>query len=89
MQPQLRADLPDGAISGDDRFLPARQVWERYGVTSMSLYRWLADAEMGFPRPVYFGRFRHWRLSELIAWEMNRPNTGRPFRSSAHGAEAA
>jgi hypothetical protein len=26
-----------------DGFLPARSVWERYGVTSMSLYRWLAD----------------------------------------------
>jgi hypothetical protein len=44
---------------------------------------------MGFPRPIYFGRFRHWRLSDLIAWEMARPNTGKPFRASARDAEAA
>jgi hypothetical protein len=30
-----------------DSFLPARSVWERYGVTSMSLYRWLDDEENG------------------------------------------
>jgi predicted DNA-binding transcriptional regulator AlpA len=89
MGPQLRADLTNASIPGDDRFLPARAVWERYGVTSMSLYRWLADEQMGFPRPIYFGRFRHWRLSDLIAWEMARPNTGKPFRASARDAEAA
>jgi predicted DNA-binding transcriptional regulator AlpA len=69
MRQQLRVDLPDGAIPGDDRFLPARSVWERYGVTSMSLYRWLDDEEMGFPKPLYIGRFRFWRLADLIEWE--------------------
>ena len=84
MGPQLRADLTNSSIPGDDRFLPARTVWERYGVTAMSLYRWLADEQMDFPKPVYFGRFRHWRLSDLIAWEMTRPTVGKPFRATAH-----
>jgi predicted DNA-binding transcriptional regulator AlpA len=83
MGPQLRADLPDGAIPGDDRFLPARSVWERYGVTSMSLYRWLDDEEMGFPKPLYIGRFRFWRLADLIEWENSRPRTGTPYGASA------
>ena len=50
-------------------FLPARQVWERYSVTSMTLWRWVADERMGFPKPVYFGRFRYWRMADLEAWE--------------------
>lgn len=58
--------------SGDEQFLPARQVWERYGITSMTLHRWLADTRMGFPRPVYLGRLRYWRLGDLEAWEHGR-----------------
>lgn len=56
-----------------DGFLPARAVWERYSVTAMSLYRWLADDTLVFPRPVYIGRFRYWRRSELEEWERTRP----------------
>jgi predicted DNA-binding transcriptional regulator AlpA len=83
MQPQLRADLPDGAIPGDDRFLPARSVWERYGITSMSLYRWERDEKTEFPRPFYIGRFRFWRLADLIEWENSRPRTGTPYGAAA------
>jgi predicted DNA-binding transcriptional regulator AlpA len=89
MGQQLRVDLTNATNPGDDRFLPARSVWERYGVTSMSLYRWLADEQMGFPKPIYCGRFRHWRLSDLIAWESERPKVGKPFRVSAHSVEVA
>lgn len=61
----------------DEKFLPARAVWERYGVTSMSLHRWLADPRSEFPAPVYFGRFRYWRLSDLQGWERSRPQRQR------------
>jgi hypothetical protein len=61
-----------------DNFLPARAVWERYGVTSMSLHRWLKDQSLGFPAPVYLGRFRYWKLADLIKWEGSR-RTGKPF----------
>jgi len=54
-------------------FLTARQTWERYGVTQMTLWRWLRNEAMNFPQPVYFGRFRYFRLSELEAWEQNQP----------------
>lgn len=50
-------------------YLPARKVWERYGITQMSLWRWLRDPAMGFPRPIYFGRYRYFRIAELEAWE--------------------
>lgn len=54
---------------GQDGYLPARKVWERYGVTSMTLWRWLKDERIGFPKPTYVRRFRYWRLSDLLAWE--------------------
>ena len=54
-------------------YLPARAVWTRYGVTSMTLHRWINDPELGFPPPIFFGRFRYWKLSELAAWEAKSP----------------
>lgn len=63
----------------DGGYLPARNVWERYGVTSMTLWRWLNDPAMGFPQPVYFGRYRYWRAADLEAWE----------RAKQRGKEAA
>jgi predicted DNA-binding transcriptional regulator AlpA len=56
-----------------DSFLPASGVWSRYGVTSMTLHRWLANTEMAFPQPFYLGRFRFWRIAELEAWEAKQP----------------
>jgi predicted DNA-binding transcriptional regulator AlpA len=73
-------------------FLPARSVWERYDVTSMTLYRWLADERTGFPHPIYLGRFRYWKIADLVAWESSRPNHGTPVgaaRRASQSAEAA
>jgi predicted DNA-binding transcriptional regulator AlpA len=55
-----------------DRFAPAREVWSRYGVTAMTLHRWLHDDQMAFPRPVYLGRFRYWKVADLEQWERSR-----------------
>ena len=55
-----------------DNYLPARSVWERYGVTSMTLHRWERDSRLGFPEPLRIGRFRYWRLADLAAWEQSR-----------------
>ena len=77
--------------AANDSFLPARAVWERYGVTYMSLYRWVNDEDMGFPKPVYIGRYRYWKLADLRAWENSRPKGGDrvgpyPRREEAAGA---
>jgi predicted DNA-binding transcriptional regulator AlpA len=64
--------------AADDSFLPARRVWERYGVSEMTIYRWLRKECMGFPRPTYFGRFRYWKMSELVAWERGRAGRDTP-----------
>jgi predicted DNA-binding transcriptional regulator AlpA len=71
MGPQLAKDL--ATRYGAAEFIPARIVWERYGITSMSLHRWLINEDLNFPRPLMIGRFRYWRLEELLAWESTRP----------------
>lgn len=58
-------------------FLPARRVWERYGVSQMTLWRWLRDEKMSFPRPIYFGRFRYFRIADLEDWERRQPSVGK------------
>ena len=52
-----------------NRYLPANKVWERYGVSSMTIWRWLHDERIGFPKPIYIGRFRYWNIAELEEWE--------------------
>ena len=53
----------------DDVFLRTRQVQHRYGSCShMFIERRLAS-DPTFPRPVFMGRLRFWRLSELEQWE--------------------
>jgi len=70
--------------SEQDKFLPARKVWERYGVTSMTLWRWVADPEMKFPAPTYLGRLRFWKATELVEWEARQPRG----RRAVHGEAA-
>jgi len=53
-------------------FLPAAQVKQRYGVTDMSLWRWLKDASLGFPHPIRINGRRFWRLADLRAWEASQ-----------------
>lgn len=59
--------------ASSDVFLPARKVWERYGVTYMTLWRWQNSPKMGFPDPIYLGNLRYWRLADILAWEATRP----------------
>lgn len=54
-------------------YMPARDVRRRYRVSDMTLRRWLADEDLGFPKPYYFGRLRYWLERELIEWEVVQP----------------
>jgi predicted DNA-binding transcriptional regulator AlpA len=55
-------------------YLPAGAVRARYGVSDMSLWRWLRDDALGFPAPIRINRRRFWKLAELEAWEASRAN---------------
>jgi hypothetical protein len=51
------------------QYLPGRQVRDRYKVSDMTLWRWLRDAELKFPKPTIINGRRYWRVEELEAWE--------------------
>ena len=72
-----------------DGFIPARDVWERYGVTNMSLYRWERDAALEFPKPIYIGRFRFWRVADLVEWENSRPRAAVKYVAAARTRDTA
>jgi predicted DNA-binding transcriptional regulator AlpA len=62
----------DPGVTGR-KLLPAKQVWQRYGVVSRTLDRWLADEEIGFPRPTMVTRGRrYWDETLLVKWERRR-----------------
>jgi predicted DNA-binding transcriptional regulator AlpA len=53
----------------EELFLRTKQVRARYGnVSHMFIERRLAN-DPTFPRPVFLGRIRFWKLSELEKWE--------------------
>lgn len=51
-------------------FLTSRQVMDRYGgISQMTLWRWLQDDDLSFPKPLRIQRYRYWRLADILAWE--------------------
>ena len=38
------------------------------GVSDMTIWRWLEDEQMDFPRPIYIRRNRYWHESEIENW---------------------
>jgi len=53
-------------------FIGGPAVCARYGITDMTLWRWLADTTLNFPAPAMRIRGRRfWRLADLEKWEAN------------------
>jgi predicted DNA-binding transcriptional regulator AlpA len=50
-------------------YLRTKQVRARYGSVSHMWVERRLQADPSFPRPIYFGRLRFWKLSELEKWE--------------------
>lgn len=38
------------------------------GVSDMTVWRWLNDPTINFPRPIRIARRRYWRACEIAAW---------------------
>lgn len=52
-----------------EKLITAAEVRARFGgISDMTLWRWLDDAALGFPRAVYIQRRRFWRESEIAAF---------------------
>lgn len=57
------------SLSPDTR-LTGPQVCERFGdMSDMTLWRWLQNDALGFPKPLVINRRRYWKLAEIEAWE--------------------
>lgn len=59
--------------SDDGRYWCIGQVREHFGVSAEWVRRHIQDH--GFPKPVRFGSpksARHWRVSDVLAWEAER-----------------
>jgi predicted DNA-binding transcriptional regulator AlpA len=56
-------------MNDSEYLLPAGMVRARYSVSDMSIWRWLHDDQLGFPKPLRINNRRFWRLSDLRAWE--------------------
>ena len=50
-------------------FLTGPQVQRRYQKSHVSIWRWVEDSELGFPKPIKIRRLNYFRLSELEEWE--------------------
>jgi hypothetical protein len=50
---------------GPDELVPDPQVWKEFGVTSMTLYRWTNDPDLGFP-PAIKIRKRNFRSRRAL-----------------------
>ena len=59
--------------NGGKVYLTARQVRARYGdISDMSLWRWLNDPALNFPKPMVVNHRRLWKLNSLQIWESKR-----------------
>ena len=69
-----RANRATGAIDPEHDHSPHRRIQAASvrqmcgGISDMTLWRWLDNPEMDFPRPIYIGRRRFWRESDVIQW---------------------
>lgn len=59
--------------TNDDQMVGTKKVRARYdNVCARTIDRWIADDELGFPRPTMINGRRYWRLGELQQWERER-----------------
>jgi len=58
------------------QYISARQVRDRVGkISAMTLWRWLRDDRLGFPKPTIIQRRRYWREVDIDNWLQERALT--------------
>jgi predicted DNA-binding transcriptional regulator AlpA len=66
-----------GKEQGPSRLVPAPEVCRRYGISQMTLWRWMDDVRLGFPVPVKIRNRNYFREDELDAFDTRMAATGR------------
>lgn len=60
-----------------EQMMTAKDVCARFGgVTTMSLYRWLKDETLNFPRPIEIRKRRYWRTEDIAAFQRRMATEG-------------
>lgn len=55
------------------KYLTATQVQNCYGVSDMTLHRWLKTPALGFPPPTFtINKYRYWAEATLDEWDLQR-----------------
>ncbi|MGH1571877.1 helix-turn-helix transcriptional regulator [Methylobacterium sp. P31] len=54
------------------QFLTGREIDARYGISSMTRWRWLHDERLGFPRPTLINRRHFFAVEDIERWEQER-----------------
>ena len=60
-------------MSKIDRYLSRRAVQQRYGISSMTLWRWEHDPRLNFPIPILINGRMYRSVDSLEEWERARP----------------
>lgn len=63
---------PSSGGSARTEYLTGPQVAERYKICGMTLYRWLRDPKLKFPKPMVINRRKFFNENDLSAWERER-----------------
>ena len=56
----------------EQTFLTGPQVQIRYQKSHVTIWRWVRDPDLGFPKPLQINRLNYWRLSDLKTWEQTQ-----------------
>lgn len=53
----------------ENKLIPAAAVRDALGgISDMTLWRWLNDDALNFPKPIKIQKRRYWRAEEIVAW---------------------
>jgi predicted DNA-binding transcriptional regulator AlpA len=58
------------------KYLPNKDVASRYGVTTRTIDNWLADDELGFPKPILINSRKLYPERELDEFDRRAPRGG-------------
>lgn len=66
---QTAASGEERVRAGSEKRIASSPVRELCGgISDMTLWRWLNNPELGFPKPTYIVGRRYWREADIIAW---------------------
>ena len=58
------------------RLLPAKDIRAMFNVSTMTIWRWLQDESLGFPKPTVIRNRRYWDADEIEAFRERMVGAG-------------